>query len=67
MAYGTLTVKFRITHTKKLAVEHRVIIASGVLGQATPTTLDADADPIGQASAARTRLVASGHTGGSSV
>ena len=60
-------VNIRITHSKQLAVEHRIIIALGVLGQATPTTLDADSDPIGQASAAHTRLVASGHTEGSSV
>jgi hypothetical protein len=54
-------VPLRITHPRKLAGEHRVIIVSGMLGQATPPTLDADAAPIGQARAARTCLAASGH------
>src|SRR6266851_9359579 len=57
-------VPLRITHPRKLAGEHRVIIVSGMLGQATPPTRDADADPLGQASAARTCLAASGHRHG---
>jgi|SRR6266446_6966619 len=57
-------VPLRITHPRKLAGEHRVIIVSGRLGQATPPTRDADADPRGQASAARPCLAASGHRHG---
>src|SRR5882724_5321952 len=58
-------VSLRITQPKQLAVEHRVAIASGVRRQATPTTLDADSDSLGQASTARPCLVASGHRHGS--
>jgi len=61
---GFFFVPLRITHPRKLAGEHRVIIVSGMLGQATPPTRDADADPLGQASAARTCLAASGHRHG---
>ena len=61
---STLMVPLRITHPRKLAGEHRVIIVLGMLGPATPPTLDADADPIGQASAARTCMAASGHRHG---
>src|SRR2546430_4311255 len=60
------TVSLRITHPKQLAREHRVIIGSGVRRQATPTTLNADSDSLGQASTARPCLAASAHRHGSS-
>jgi transposase-like protein len=41
-------VKFRITHPKKLAAEHYVIMTLGVIGQDAPATLDAVSDPVGQ-------------------
>jgi hypothetical protein len=56
-----LTVKFRITHPKKLVVEHCVIMTSGVIGQDAPATLDAVSDPVGQTNAARTRLAVLGY------
>ncbi|MEE8301708.1 MAG: hypothetical protein V3S24_04650 [Candidatus Tectomicrobia bacterium] len=57
----------RLTHPKKPAAEHRVIIAPGVIGQGAPATLEAGFDPVEQANAARTRLAASGDTGEPSV
>ncbi len=50
----------RLTHRKKSAAEHRVIIAPGVIGQDAPAMLDTGSDPVGQTNAARTRLTASG-------
>jgi len=41
--------------------------AGSVIGQDAPAALDAGSDPVGQANAARTRLAASGYTGGPSV
>ena len=60
-------VNIRLTHTNKSAAVLLVIIASGVIGQDAPATLDAGSDPVEQANAARIRLAASGHPGGSSV
>ena len=60
-------VKFRITHPKKLAVEHRVIMTLGVIGQDARATLDAVSDPVGQTNAARTRLAVSGYRHRASV
>jgi hypothetical protein len=62
--YSRSLVPLRITHSRKLAGAHCVIIISRMLGQATPTMLDADADPIGQANAARTCLAVLGHRHG---
>src|SRR6267378_6302345 len=56
-----MVVNIRITHPKKLAAEHRVIMTSGVIGQEAPATLDAGSDPVGQTTAARTRLAVSGY------
>jgi hypothetical protein len=41
--------------------------AGSVIGQDAPATLDAGSDPVGPANAVRTRLAASGYTGGPSV
>jgi len=57
-------VPLQITHPRKSAGEYRVVIVSGMLGQATPPTLDGDSDSIGQASAARPCLAASRHRHG---
>ena len=64
---GIQFVKFRITHPKKLAVEHRVIMTLGVIGQDAPATLDAVSDPVGQTNAARTHLAVSGYRHRASV
>jgi hypothetical protein len=40
-------VNLRLTHPKKSAVAHRVIIALGVIGEEAPATLDAGSDPVG--------------------
>ena len=60
-------VNIRLTHPKKSTVEHRVIIALGVIGAEAPAKLDAGADPVGQANAARTPWAASGSRHGPSV
>jgi hypothetical protein len=62
-----LFVNIRLTHPKKLAAEHRVVMALGVIGEEAPATLDAGSDPVGQANAARTPLAASGSRQGPSV
>jgi hypothetical protein len=49
-------VNIRLTHPKKSAVEHRVIIELGVIRQEAPATLAAGSDPGGQANATRTPL-----------
>jgi hypothetical protein len=53
-------VNIRLTHPKKSAAEHRVIMALGVIGQEAPATLDAGSDPVGQANTEHTPLAASG-------
>jgi len=60
-------VNIRLTHPKKSAAEHRVIIALGMIGQEAPATLDAGSDPVGQGHAERTPLAASGSRHGPSV
>jgi hypothetical protein len=60
-------VNIRLTHPKKSAAAHHVIMALGVIGQEAPATLDAGSDPVGQANAARTPLAASGSGHGPSV
>ena len=67
MTYRLPNVNIRLTHPKKSAAEHRVIIALGVMGKKAPATLDAGADPLGQATAARPPLAASGSRHGPSV
>ena len=62
-----LEVNIRLTHPKKSAAEHRVIIALGMIGQEAPATLDAGSDPVGQGHAERTPLAASGSRHGPSV
>src|SRR4030095_8158832 len=42
--YHSRNVNIRLTHPKKSAAEHRVIIALGVIGQEAPATLDAGSD-----------------------
>src|SRR5258705_451494 len=53
---GRCVVNIRLTHPKKSAVEHRVIIELGVIRQEAPATLAAGSDPGGQANATRTPL-----------
>lgn len=53
MSSKGVRVNIRLTHPKKSAAEHRVIIALGVIRQKAPTTLDAGSDPLGQATAER--------------
>jgi hypothetical protein len=60
-------VNIRLTHPKKSAAEHRVIIALGVIGQEAPATLDAGSDPVGQANTEHTPWAASGSSHGPSV
>ena len=67
MSYAYIGVNIRLTHPKKSAAEHRIIIALGVIGQEAPAMLDAGSDPVGQANAARTPLAASGSSHGPSV
>ena len=62
-----MRVNIRLTHPKKSAAEHFVIIALGVIGQEAPATLDAGSDPVEQANAERTPLAASGSSHGPSV
>ena len=59
-----LPVNIRLTHSNKSAVARRVIIASGMIGQDVPATLYAVSEPVGQANAAHTYLVASGSSHG---
>ena len=60
-----LKVKFRRTHGKTRTTERHVIMASRVIGQNAPPTLDTGYDPVGQANAERTpwlnRGLAMGH------
>ncbi len=56
IACNFTTVNIRLTHPKKSAVEHRVIIELGVIRQEAPATLAAGSDPGGQANATRTPL-----------
>jgi hypothetical protein len=60
VTYHRPQVNIRLTHPKKSAAEHRVIIALGVIGQEAPATLDAGSDPVGQANIEHTPLAASG-------
>ena len=46
--YTAQKVNIRLTHPKKSAAEHRVIIALGVIGQEAPATLDVGSDPVGR-------------------
>jgi hypothetical protein len=64
MAYSHPYVNIRLTHSNKSAVARRVIIASGMIGQDVPATLYAVSEPVGQANAAHTYLVASGSSHG---
>jgi len=47
MSCDVVIVNLRLTHPKKSAVAHRVIIALGVIGEEAPATLDAGSDPVG--------------------
>jgi hypothetical protein len=67
MGYHDTKVNLRLTHPKKSAVEHGVIITLGVIGEEAPATLDAGSDPVGQANTARTPLAALGSRHGPSV
>ncbi len=49
LVYVAQIVNIRLTHLRKLAGEHGIIIASRVMGQHAPATREAGSAPVGQA------------------
>ena len=62
--YRCSIVKIRLPHPKKLAGEHRVIIASGVMRPHAPATLEAVAAPSDKRSSPLALLSAAGESHG---
>jgi hypothetical protein len=59
-----MSVNIRLTHANKSAAARHVIIVLGMIGQDVLATLDAVSDPVGQANAVHTHLVALGSSCG---